>query len=149
MYFNEIYNEVEPSRQEKEKIARQNKHDALVSKQLDVKIDKALNSSSLLEHQTDENGNIILANFNNNNHFSSRKEREKAQKTARELNAYHLTDGMFFINDERFVVNMGSIFHYKKNGGNYKVCKLDVLSYPLYNLTAENIGKLKDITNIV
>ena len=149
MYFNETYNEVEPSNQEKEKVARQNKHDALVSEQLKVKIDNALKSSSLLEHPTDENGNIILANFNNNNHFGSRKEREQAQQTACELNAYHLSDGMFFINDERFVVSMGNVFHYKKNGGNYKVCKLDALSYPLYSLTAENIEKLKVAANPV
>lgn len=149
MYFNETYNEVEPSNQEKEKVARQNKHDALVSEQLKVKIDNALKSSSLLEHPTDENGNIILANFNNNNHFGSRKEREQAQQTACELNAYHLSDGMFFINDERFVVSMGNVFHYKKNGGNYKVCKLDALSYPLYSLTAENIEKLKAVANLV
>lgn len=149
MYFNEIYNEVEPSNQEKEKIARQNKHNALMSKQLEVKIDKALKSASVLEHPTDENGNIILANFNNNNHFGSKKEREQAQQKACELNAYHLSDGMFFINDERFVVSMGSVFHHKKNGGNYKVCKLDALSYPLYSLTAENIEKLKAIINLV
>ena len=149
MYFNEIYNEIEPSNQEKEKIARQNKHDALVSKQLEVKIDSALKSSSILEHPTDENGNIIIANFNSSNHFGSRKEREQAQQTARELNAYHLSDGMFFINDERFVVNMGSIFHHKKNGGNYKVCKLTASTYPLYSLTAENIRKLKDVTNTI
>ena len=149
MYFNEIYNEIEPSNQEKEKIACQNKHNALVSKQLEVKIDNALKSSSILEHPTDENGNIIIANFNSNNHFGSRKEREQAQQTAHELNAYHLSDGMFFINDERFVVNMGSIFHHKKNGGNYKVCKLTALTYPLYSLTAENIRKLKDVTNTI
>ena len=65
MYFNEIYNEVEQSHQEKEKIARQNKHDALISKQMEVK------------------------------------------------------------NGERFVVSMGSIFPYKRNGGNYEVCKLE------------------------
>ena len=149
MYFNEIYNEVEPSRQEKEKIVRQNKHDALVSKQLDVKVDNALKSSSLLEHPTDENGNIILANFNNNNHFGSRKEREQAQQKAREINAYYLSDGMFFINDERFVVSMGSIFHHKNGGGNYKVCRLEDLLYPLYSLTADNITKLKTIANII
>lgn len=149
MYFNEIYNEVEPSRQEKEKIARQNEHAALVSKQLDVKIENALKSSPLLEHPTDENGNIILANFNNNNHFGSRKERERAQQKAREINAYYLSDGMFFINDERFVVSMGSIFHNKNGGGNYKVCRLEDLLYPLYSLTADNITKLKTIANII
>ena len=149
MYFNEIYNEIEPSNQEKEKIARQNKHAAFVAKQLEVKIENALKSSSILEHLTDENGDITLANFNSNNHFGSRKEREQAQQKARELNAYHLSDGMFFINDERFVVSMGSIFHHKKNGGNYKVCKLNTLTYPLYSLTAENIRKLKDVTNTI
>lgn len=149
MYFNEIYNEVELSNREKEKIARKNKHDALVSEQLKVKIDKALKHPSVLEHPTDESGNIILANFNNNNHFGSKKEREQAHQKACELNAYHLSDGMFFINDERFVVSMGSVFHHKKNGSNYKVCKLDALSYPLYSLTAENIEKLKAIINLV
>ena len=149
MYFNEIYNEVEPSNREKEKIARQNEYAALVSEQLKVKIDKTLKHPSVLEHPTDESGNIILANFNNNNHFSSKKEREQAQQKAYDLNAYHLSDGMFFINDERFVVSMGSVFHHKKNGGNCKVCKLDALSYQLYSLTAENIEKLKAITNLV
>ena len=149
MYFNEIYNEVEPSRQEKEKVARQNEHAALVSKQLDVKIENALKSSPLLEHPTDENGNIVLANFNNNNHFGSRKERERAQQKAREINAYYLSDRMFFINGERFVVSMGSIFHHKNGGGNYKVCRLEALLYPLYSLTADNITKLKTIANII
>ena len=148
MYFNETYNDVEPSNQEKEKIARQNEHAAFVAKQLEVKIENALKSSSILEHLTDENGDITLANFNSNNHFGSRKEREQAKQTARELNAYHLSDGMFFINDERFVVSMGTVFHHKKNGGNDKVCKLDKLTYPLYRLTAENIMKLKDVSNI-
>ena len=149
MYFNEIYNEIEPSNQEKEKVARQNKHNALVAKELEVKIDNALKSSSILEHPTDENGDMIIANFHSNNHFSSRKEREKVQQIACELNAYHLSDGMFFINNERFVVSVGTVFHYKKNGGNDKVCKLDSLTYPLYRLTAENITKLKTITNLI
>ena len=149
MYFNETYNEVEQSHQEKEKIARQNKHDALVSTQMEVKIDKALKYQSVLEHPTDRSGNIILANFNSNSHFSSKKEREQAQQKACELNAYRLSDGMFFINDERFVVSLGSVFHYKRNGGNYEVCKLETLTYPLYRLTAENIKKIKDITNII
>ena len=149
MYFNEIYNEVEPSNKEKEKITRQNEHNALVSKQMEVKIDNALKCPSVLEHPTDEIGNIILANFHSNNHFCSRKEREQAQQKACDLNAYHLSHGMFFINDERFVVSMGSVFHHKKNGGNYKVCKLDVLSYPLYSLTSENIEKLKAVTNLI
>ena len=149
MYFNEICNEVEPSNKEKEKIARQNEHNALVSKHMDVKIDNAIKCQSVLEHPTDESGNIILANFHSNNHFGSRKERQQAQQKACDLNAYHLSDGMFFINDERFVVSMGSVFHHKKNGGNYKVCKLDALSYPLYSLTSENIEKLKAVTNLI
>ena len=125
MYFNEIYNEVEQSHQEKEKIARQNKHDALISKQMEVKIDEAIKYPSVLEHPTDGSGNIILANFNSNNHFNSKKEREQVQQKACELNAYRLSDGMFFINGERFVVSMGGIFPYKRNAGNYEVCKLE------------------------
>ena len=149
MYFNEIYNEIDQSNQEKEKIARQNEHNAFVSDQLKVKISNALKCPSILEHHTDESGNIIIANFNNNNHFGSRKEREQAQQKACDLNAYHLSDGMFFINGERFVVSMGSIFHHKKNGGNYEVCKLEKLAYPLYRLTAENIKKIKEVANII
>ena len=80
MYFNEIYNEVEPSNKEKEKITRQNEHNALVSKQMDVKIDNAIKCQSVLEHPTDESGNIILANFHSNNHFGSLKERQQAQQ---------------------------------------------------------------------